>query len=192
MAGAVPLSTAALEALARGLTRAPSVGSLVYREAKWSYRRPISYDVCDVTGHPIARIEPVDRSTAVFRVGDRPLLTFSVDRRGNTAVSDAVGTALGGLRRRRALLSYTMELRWGDAVVGALEQAALSTRPTVVRWTGGAPAAWIHRSGGRFAGADVSRLDLLPAAAAIPGPLLLAAVPALDAYRRAARAATRP
>jgi hypothetical protein len=89
------------------------------------------------------------------------------------------------------MLTWRTDLRVGDTVVAELVRQALKPRPASVRRPDGVQVGWISRWGGRFAGAAMSRLDLTPAAAAVPGPLLLAAVPALDAFRKAARAAQR-
>jgi len=190
--GSVPFSPAGFEAVARGFASAPAGVVLLYHLTHWSYRQPISYLVTDAAGAELGRVGPPDeqtRTTSLLWVGAQPVLVLTLDRRGNTTVSGAGGAPVGSVRRRRALLAYTMDLRLGDAPAGALEQPGLHTGPAVVRGPDGTPAAWLHRSGGRFAGAALSRLELTPAAAPVPGPLLLAVVPALDAFRRAVRSA---
>lgn len=182
-----PTGQAALDAYLRGAAPPAGGRTVVYRELAWSYRRPISCQLLTVAGEVIGSIGPVDRATrrvSWLRIGDRPAVVLTIDGSGSTVVADMVGRELGTIRRRVAILALRLELRRGGQVVGHVEQR----RPQIATvMIGDVPVAEVRREGARFAGAAVSRLDLGAASGVVPGALMLAVVPALDAVRRADR-----
>jgi hypothetical protein len=120
-------------------------------------------------------------------VGEQPVLLLTVDRAGNTSVARPDRTPVGEFRRRFAVFTFRMELRRDGRAVGTLvhrggTSASLAT-------PGGAVVASIRRSRGmRLAGASVSETHLTGAdIPPLSGALLVAAVPALDAMRKAWR-----
>ena len=192
MGGSVsPITASALAVLIDGESiPVPAGTSLTYAETRWSYRQPISYELRNAAGEPIGTITPVDdrtRRVSVVRVGERPALLLTVDRAGNTSVARPDGTALGEFRRRFAVFTFRMELRGDGRTAGTLVHRGGTSASVTV--PGGTVAARIRRSRGmRFAGARVSEVHLT--GAGIPplsGALLVAAVPALDAMRKARR-----
>jgi hypothetical protein len=161
---------------------------LRYDETHWSYRQPISYQVSDAGGRPLAQIVPADRRTRYDSVvvGDGVIVArMRVDRRGSTSVTDAAGGDLGALRRSSGLTTFRLTLTRARHDLGVVEQRWSRVDRAEIRARDGAVAAWIGRGGrGRFAGADWSYLEFAGAAGTLPAGLLFVAVPALDAMRK--------
>jgi len=191
MGGSVaPITASALTALIRGDSPVPTDTSLTYAETRWSYRQPISYELRNAAGEPVGTIGPVDgrtRQVSVVRVGEEPMLLLTVDRAGNTRVAHPDGSPVGEFRRRFAVFTFRMAVRDNGLTVGTLVcRGGTSATVTV---PGGAVAARIRRSRGmRFAGASISETRLTGTEMhRLSGALLVAAVPALDAMRKAWR-----
>lgn len=161
-----------------------------FREVRWSYRQPISYDVVDCAGRLVATLRPTDRSTrtsTVVRVGESPYLLLEHDQRGNTVVRTAAGSEIGGFFRLWAVRYYRLRVRHLGRELGLVEQHWRNAGLACVV-AGGTPAAWIRRSvHPRWAGAQLSTLDLTPAGRSLPAALLFASGPALDALLKHVR-----
>jgi len=173
---------------------------LVFVETAWSRRRPMSYEILNNAMRPIGRILPEDPSTdgvtLVLYAAEQAVLKFAIDGRGNATVTDAKSGELRGMLRRRIGL-FSRRLRVVDSRgrrLGTVWQPSFSADQAVIRNTEHGPAGnsgSIQRRGrGPFAGGDRSDLRLTIHVVRIPTPLLLAAIPALDATRRPIHLAT--
>lgn len=165
---------------------------LVFRETRWSYRRPVSYDIVNPAGERIGHLAPADprtTTTALLVAGDAPELMLTIERTGDTTVADLHGRLYGVIRWRRPALSTRLRITAGGRDIGAVEMPMLRAGDAHILDANALVVGWIRRGNvARLAGAAWSALCLGPAAGALPGPLLLAAIPALDAARRAIRA----
>jgi hypothetical protein len=160
-------------------------------ETRWSYRRPISYEVRDTAQRPVATVVPADTSTrtrSLVIAGGEVRLVIDIDRAGDTTVSDSGDRQLGRLLNRSGIWRCRLVIHENGTEIGSLRQPWRRAPLADIQVADHAKAAQVHRSSrGRFAGARLSWFDLTPHAGRVPAPLLFAAVPALDAARRKER-----
>jgi hypothetical protein len=174
----------------------PPGTALQYVETQWSYRRPVAYAVLDQGEGMVAEVvPPADgrRQALVVRDG-AVLLRTDISRRGDTLVTGAAGTPLGLHRRRGGFLKVRLQVEYAGAVLGTVEPVpggGTSLR-FALETADGRHLLGLRREGRvRFAGADRTWLEILPGAEAVPAPLLLTLVPALDAMLKQFRAGRR-
>ncbi|HEX5996964.1 MAG TPA: hypothetical protein VFY84_17615 [Jiangellales bacterium] len=194
-----PLTPGDLAKMAAGRLHPVGAPVLVFVETAWSRRRPMSYEILNNAMRPIGRIVPEDPSTdgvtLVLHAGEQAVLKLAIDGNGNATVTDAKsGELQGKLRRRIGLFSRRLRVVSSKGRrLGTVWQPSFSPDQAVIRNTEPGPAGnpnSIQRRGrGPFAGGDRSELRLT-IHVRVPAPLLLAAIPALDAIRRPIHVAT--
>lgn len=183
-----PISASDLSALIHDGLAMTAGTSLYYVETRWSLRRPISYELHNTAGEVLGTITPIDRKSrrvAVLQVGEQPVLLFTSDRSGDTAVTRADGTAVGAYCRRLALFSFHMRLCHGDHTLGELRHRRRTS--ATLTTSAGLVAARIRRHPGRLrrTGSSLSELHVTGVGTpSLPAAMAVAAVPALDAMRK--------
>ncbi len=157
-----------------------------FQEIRWSYRRPISYDVFDAAGAHVAVFGPADdvtTSLALVRVGGRVRLTVSATRSGDVVVGDEAGRRIGCIVSRWGLTGMRLDISDGGPL--AAVELGWFDRNAMVRDRSGAATARISMSAdARFSGAKSLWLFGEASASQVPAALVFAAAPAMVAYRR--------
>lgn len=171
---------------------APRPGDwLLFRETTWSYRQPISYEVTAPSGAVVATVAPVDghtRSTSLVTVKGVPTVVLTIVRGGGTRVLGMTGEDLGWYRPAWTLTAWRLAVTVQGRQVATLNQSMSSSDAWITTDPEGRTVARIARAAGRrFAGASHSWLQMGDAAFGLPASLSVAAVPALDTFRRQRR-----